>query len=101
MRAMAGFIILPRSKETFHCLTGSGFGATSQVGTAKKDIPRILPVKLLETLERGGEECRPPEQNAEAVMPTVWAMRIVAGRGAIARRCSKELGLYSDRAGFL
>ena len=28
----------------------------------------------------------PPEQNAEAVMPTVWAMRIAAGRGAIAKK---------------
>lgn len=57
MSAMAGFSILPRSKETFHCLTGSGFGATSQVGTAKKEIPRILPAKLLEKLERGGCLC--------------------------------------------
>ena len=38
-----------------------------------------------------GEESCPPEQNAEAVMPTVWAMRIAAGRGAIATRFNNKL----------
>ena len=44
---MPGFNILPRSKETCHCLTGIGFGAISQVGRARKDILRMLPVKLV------------------------------------------------------
>ena len=33
----------------------------------------------------------PPEQNAEAVMPTVWAMRIPAGWGAMAPESSEDL----------
>lgn len=41
---MAGFNILPRSKEIFHCLTKTGLGAISQVGTERKDILKILPV---------------------------------------------------------
>ena len=38
-----------------------------------------------------GEKSGPPEQNAEAVMPTVWAMRMAAGWGAIATRCCNKL----------
>ena len=37
------------------------------------------------------EVCCSPEQKAEAVMPTVWGMRIAAGRGAIATRCGDKL----------
>lgn len=46
----------------------------SQDGTEKNDKPTIL-----------------PEQNAEAVMPTVWAMRMAAGRGAIVTRLVHSL----------
>lgn len=67
----------------------------SQVGMAKKDIPRMLPVSGCQSdgVGKGGSLCPssslgesyPPEQNAEAVMPTVWAMRMAGGmgRGAI------------------
>lgn len=41
---MPGFNILPRSKETCHCLTRTGLGAMSQVGRARKDMLRMLPV---------------------------------------------------------
>ena len=41
---MAGFNILPRSKETCHCRTNIGLGAMSQVGIERKDMLSILPV---------------------------------------------------------
>lgn len=44
-RAMAGFNITPRLKESCHCLTETGLGAMSQVGIERKDILRILPVR--------------------------------------------------------
>lgn len=44
-----------------------------------------------EAASASSEECCPPEQNAEAVMPIVWATRIAAGRGAIATKCSEKL----------
>lgn len=71
---MAGFNIFPRSKQSCHCLTRTGLGAMSQVGIVRMDMLRML-----------------PEQNAEAVMPIVWATRIAAGRGAIATKCSEKL----------
>lgn len=46
----------------------------SKGGIVRNDIPRML-----------------PEQRAEAVMPTVWAMRIAAGRGGIATIDSDDL----------
>lgn len=75
--AIAGFIILPRLKQACHCLTKSGLGAMSHVGTEKKDRARILPASSVRAIREGreplpaSEECCPPEQNAEAVMPTV------------------------------
>ena len=76
---------LARSKEICHCLSMRGVGAASQVGTPKKVMPRMLPViavrELWERLPL--DQYYPPEQNAEAVMPTVWAIRIGAGRGTI------------------
>ena len=49
---------------------------------------------MLELFERAAapfEQCCLPEQNADAVMPTVWAIRIAAGKGDIATRWSKEV----------
>lgn len=50
---MAGFTILPRSKETCHCLTRIGLGAMSQVGTARNDILNMLPVNLVRAIREG------------------------------------------------
>lgn len=101
---MAGFKMMPRSKESCHCRTRTGLGAMSQVGMERTDMLRMLPVGFLvrSCFGKGGcvllslmRNAGPPEQNAEAVMPTVWAMRIAAGRGAIATRCSDKLvGLW-------
>lgn len=93
---MAGFNILPRSKESCHCRTKIGLGARSKVGTERKDILSILPENHVRAIREGAaasafsEECCPPEQNAEAVIPTVWAMRIAAGKGDIATRWKDE-----------
>ena len=51
---MAGFNILPRSKETCHCLTRTGLGARSQVGIERNDILSMLPVGFVRALREGG-----------------------------------------------
>ena len=50
---MAGFRILPRSKQTCHCLTKTGLGAMSQVGTERNDILSILPVDFVRASREG------------------------------------------------
>lgn len=51
---MAGFIILPRSKEICHCLARTGLGAMSKVGTERNDIPNILPVNYVRAIRKWG-----------------------------------------------
>ncbi len=49
---MAGFNIMPRSKESCHCLTEIGLGAMSQVGMERKDILRMLPVRSVRSIRK-------------------------------------------------
>lgn len=51
--AIAGFIILPRSKEICHCRTRTGLGAMSHDGSVRKDILRILPVSSVRAFGEG------------------------------------------------
>ena len=61
---MAGFNITPRSKQSCHCLAETGLGAMSQVGIAKKDILRILPVGSVRAIRKGRQHLPLPLRNA-------------------------------------
>lgn len=65
---MAGFIILPRSKEICHCLTKTGLGAMSQVGIERNDMLSMLPVEVVRAIRSRG--AAPPLCLRWGMLPT-------------------------------
>lgn len=92
-------MIFSRLKDSCHWRTRTGLGTRSKEGTLKTDIERMLPIDWVSGIWSRGVG-RLPATNAEVVMPSVWAMRTVVGKGGMFDNMKLRIQFFCMANGF-